>query len=980
MTATADAALINHLLDAAGAASYLWDAWVPSAARRHLESDLEPLAAIRGEPASTLATAVTTLAAGLHDIGKGSPVFQSNSEVHYSQLDPRLRIPPSKMLPPRSDRDERRRVYGFTSHGVVGDAVIQRENGISTEARGPYGLRDPATNSVTEVVSAVTGGHHGYYSEPFGNFSSVKVYAEYARGGPHTCAGVSDENTCVRCWWDAVPVAHMSMVEDVVGYRLSEFSTVRLSPASRIILGAVVVLADWTASNTDLIPLTPLRQMRPMRMDAGIAAARALELPKPWHPTPCTSVDTLFRERFPSLPAPTPVQRAAVESARRLQENEGGLLFLEAPAGCGKTEAALAAAEIMASRNGMSGAAYLLPTRVTSNAMFRRVTPWVTRTMGGVPAVVTLSHAKAAQNPDAKAQYRPFGFKKYVCGDLGIDECCDADQSEVGTHSWLSGNGRKLLSPFVIGTVDSILEAVIIGKHINIRHLGLASKVVIVDEVHDSDPHMRELLCAFLEWASEYKIPVIVMTATASASLRNELHTAYSGVDEFSSESKFPCASTSSRGVIHPPKEIELGGTPLPGSGSVEFALRTDLDSVERIAAEAVHLAENGACVAVVCNTVRRAQQVMEEVAAVGSVVVSLRHSRFLSTDRHTQDRELLSALGKSVVTRKPQVVVATQVIEQSLDIDFDCMISDAAPMDILIQRAGRVHRHTRDERPKPCLVPKVHITGVKDLTECTFDRDIGAGYVYPSRRLMDTVLWLASSPNMVRNISLARDTPEIMRILDGTPIRRSSSYLATDKLCVPDFIPPSLRGRWQKEFSHELAKEDTVRKSARTDAAIDRPDEVRGAHMHMFPKSSPMRNREKASDLARRAETRGGAKSPEIVILVRGSDGGLYLPPHVIDREQGGIRVNYLSTSSFKAWGELSTCTLSVPPYGVTRWGALADNLSTVKMVFGNRAMLLSPRAFVLVMEDCGDGELEGQIGSATVRYTLDAGLTIEP
>ena len=102
MTATADAALINHLLDAAGAASYLWDAWVPSAARRHLESDLEPLAAIRGEPASTLATAVTTLAAGLHDIGKGSPVFQSNSEVHYSQLDPRLRIPPSKMLPPEA--------------------------------------------------------------------------------------------------------------------------------------------------------------------------------------------------------------------------------------------------------------------------------------------------------------------------------------------------------------------------------------------------------------------------------------------------------------------------------------------------------------------------------------------------------------------------------------------------------------------------------------------------------------------------------------------------------------------------------------------------------------------------------------------------------------------------------------------------------------------------------------------------------------
>lgn len=1024
--------LIHHLLDAAGAAGALWN-WIPPVVRRHVESDLQ-----RHEVENPVSSAadLIRLAAGIHDIGKGSPVFQANVEERFDKLvalDDRFKAMKAKpMLPPKNDYAKYRKTYGQTSHGIAGDYAMQRKYPKLVNFSGDS-RHATATNNAVEVLSAVVGGHHGYFTRSNDQLDSAGNFASRAVRLAHDHPKQHPSISCLSCWWQAVRAAHIRRVEVVVGAKVDSFKDVILSPSSRVLIAAMVVLADWTVSNTSNVELSRCGtgiDSRPLTLSAGEKAVEKLNLPLLWTPKRFTDVHTSLGSRFSAFRgddaySPTPLQKVSFEvaSSSRFMDDEGGFMLIEAPAGCGKTEAALSAAEVMAARNGMSGAALLLPTRLTTNMMFRRFSRWVSEAAGTEQTVLALSHGSAKLNIEAKT--RPsdgFGFRKYT-RSVHIDQCCDdMDSAELGTHDWLSSSGRVLLSPFVAGTVDNILSAVKVGKHISLQHLGLASKVVIIDEVHDSDPHMRELLAVFLAWAAEYRIPVVALTATASPSLRRELHEAYSGEPCRLSDGElraFPVVTTSRRGSRAEVNRVTLPrGYQLPGSGSVRMKVDFSLTSPETVANAAAKAYRRGACTAVVCNTVARAQEVYRIVQSLGVETFSLHHSQFLDGDRSQRDNDLMARLGPDGSRRTPCVVVATQVIQQSLDIDFDYMISDVAPLDVLIQRAGRVHRHRRGARPVGFAKAVVCVAGVesRDCTQFTGEKvsarepvpagklyGIGVDIIYPKRKLMDTAIWLSSTTaSGSKTINIVQATTEVMGILDGFPDRDIRCKTSTRKTYTETLLPhisrcsPFVQQTWTQALHDEINTEMKIRDKARTGSAIDTPSEMRGEFMHDFPKKSINANLQDIGDMSRQSSTRSENQDPRIFVVVQTSDGGYGVPSWVARRnclaEGGAIPFSNMDARGryTHIWA-LATCSFSPNKNGVmsAKWlrsvreSEKDEDSRDRKVLYVNDLTnktygLMGRRDFVVVMDAVNANSVEAYLGGEHIHYSFDTGLLV--
>ena len=337
----------------------------------------------------------------------------------------------------------------------------------------------------------------------------------------------------------------------------------------------------------------------------------------------------------------------------------------------------------------------------------------------------------------------------------GVEE---DDHLEVVASEWFTYRKRGLLSPFGVGTIDQALLAVLQTKHVFVRLFGLAHKTVIIDEVHAYDAYMTTLLERLLEWLAALGSPVVLLSATLPRSRRNGLLAAYlrglgDQSEEIRSDASYPRISwvsgnsgPSARTVRVSPRgtkevSMEWTGGSVPAHDGSSFPLGERLREA---------LAQGG-CAAVICNTVRRAQEIYRALkpyfpgtAEDGKPELDLLHAQYLFQDRDKREKRSLARFGSRVRTRSgpnKAVLVATQVIEQSLDLDFDLMVSDMAPVDLLLQRAGRLHRH---ERRRP------HGLGQPRLLVCQPEMDggvprfePGTAAVYDSHILLRTWLTL---------------------------------------------------------------------------------------------------------------------------------------------------------------------------------------------------------------------------------------------
>jgi CRISPR-associated endonuclease/helicase Cas3 len=341
-----------------------------------------------------------------------------------------------------------------------------------------------------------------------------------------------------------------------------------------------------------------------------------------------------------------------------------------------------------------------MPTQATGNAMFRRVLDDYLKQRGHKGKLnLQLVHGNALLAQMADVQE----------GEIPVFEPMDINSSEEGSdteaQSWFMAKKRPLLAPFGVGTIDQSLLSVLQTRHWFVRLFGLAGKVVIFDEVHAYDAYMSTILERLLRWLAEMDCTVILLSATLPEAKRKSLAGAYSGRDDLEYK-RYP-RITLAQPRYYPNKQAdkkpicEEVATSDARCVNLHFA-KTDLNSLNTILAQRL---EHGGCAAVVCNTVNRSIEVYKHLRDnLKETECSLFHARTLQMWRREREEEVLRKFGKGAKQKngtfanlhrpKRGILVATQVIEQSLDLDFDLMVSEIAPLDLLLQRLGRLHRH----------------------------------------------------------------------------------------------------------------------------------------------------------------------------------------------------------------------------------------------------------------------------------------------
>jgi CRISPR-associated endonuclease/helicase Cas3 len=347
-----------------------------------------------------------------------------------------------------------------------------------------------------------------------------------------------------------------------------------------------------------------------------------------------------------------------------------GVYVLEAPMGMGKTEAALYAAYQLLSTNQASGIYFALPTQLTSNKIYERFEQFLEKILA----------------PDCSHRSLCLHANAWLL---------ETDMGEEGRPggAWFSQAKRGLLAPFAVGTIDQALMAAMNVKHGFVRAFGLAGKVVILDEVHTYDAYTGTLLDALVQLLRSLHCTVIILSATLNQERRQLL------LGCATTATGYPLITASPGCIASKVKEVQV-----PVSESRQVNLRIQVDDALAVE-QALMRAEQGQQVLWIENTVKDAQHRYLDLAARASalgVACGLLHSRFTLYDRQRNEAQWVELYGKAGWPKRGdqgRILVGTQVLEQSLDIDADFMVSRFAPTDMLLQRLGRLWRHTETPR-----------------------------------------------------------------------------------------------------------------------------------------------------------------------------------------------------------------------------------------------------------------------------------------
>lgn len=432
-----------------------------------------------------------------------------------------------------------------------------------------------------------------------------------------------------------------------------------LSQDQQILLLGLVMMADWLASNETYFPLIPIDDSyqdidEKKRIQIGLS--RWAKETK-WQPQTDFDINTYFKDHFDFKPHT--LQKEMLETIKTIKKP--GLILIEAPMGTGKTETALTASEILSAKCHTNGIFYGLPTQATSNAMLPRLASWLATEQGRYG--LKLMHSKANS------------VKTYQ--DLS------KNHSNVFVNSWYN---HKLgsLEHFTIGTIDQLLQMSLSQRHLAFKHLAFSGKTVIIDEVHTYDAYMQSYLQKTLKWLGEYNVPVIALSATLTHKIRQSLVSSYLQRDvELPTNLAYPLLTYTENSIVKQRSDFAK-------SQSKKVIIKSfTKDEPQQIAQKADNLIAQGGICGIIVNSITRAQDIAKKIKAPKILL----HSSFLAKDRSNIEERIL----KTIENRpKKLVIIGTQVLEQSLDLDFDVLITDVAPMDLLLQRIGRLWRRDR--------------------------------------------------------------------------------------------------------------------------------------------------------------------------------------------------------------------------------------------------------------------------------------------
>lgn len=705
--------LLSHLLDTAAVAEQVWDHYLAPSAKQTL-NDVS-----RGRGRSFFAWLC-----GIHDCGKATPAFQRLDDEGADAV----------------------RRAGLTWN----EPVVKRARWRHDKAGGTLLLallREVGWDADQIAwLWPLVAGHHG-------SFPSIGDL-----GRPRTARGEPQGKGPA---WAKVQRAIVEVFTRLVGYKdLAEVQPVGMpNRAVQLQLSGLVVMADWIASDerhfvgVDDLADVNLHNAR----DRAAKAWTKLGLRGGWGVLPIPGQDA-FRERFGDPARPSQV--LVTEVARRIPRP--GLLILEAPMGEGKTKAALLAAEILAARFGADGVYVGMPTQATSDPMFSHTRSWLEGVGDGLADQVALLHGKRRFNKewrallgeaeaDPDAHYESIEEDDlYGMGDSPFRPDAEAEAERKAPAEWFLGRSRGLLSPFVVGTIDQLLYAATRTKHVMLRATGLMGKVVILDEVHAADVYMSQFLKEGLRWLGQAGAAVVMLSATLPPTQRRELVAAYlsgtasqeecdaEGLPEAEGYPNVTAAclvdDQATYDVEHVQQwrpDLHVAVTVLPETPArIEEGASGDTAADTAVAALVEERLAQGGCALVIRNTVPRAQKTYEALRRRFGDEVRLLHGRMTAKDRAEGTEECLQLLGPLTEDGPPRpkrlILVATQLAEQSFDVDADLLVTDLTTIDLLLQRLGRLHRHQGVRRPLKVSRPEVIITGFAR-------QDGGAPWILPA-------------------------------------------------------------------------------------------------------------------------------------------------------------------------------------------------------------------------------------------------------
>ncbi|WP_427112727.1 CRISPR-associated helicase Cas3' [Megasphaera sueciensis] len=697
--------LVIHLKDTAAVMKLLYDKWLSGHAKYEL-SRLTNLSEVN-------LTKLLRFLGLAHDLGKATPGFQFRTDVVFSNQDLGERLIDIGLINTYPN------AYNEVKHARAGEVLLTN-----------FGCN--------AGVASIIGAHHGLATDD-AKSEEINTYPKYYGA------------KIVQ--WTKVQAQLCTIALELGGYRLTAEIPL-ISKSAQVVLCGLLIMADWIASNETFFPLIDWEQ----GVDNIDEEYRIIS---GWHKFKLTghwqskNLNNLYKDRFGFTPN---LMQQTVESIVK-EIKSPGLLIIEAEMGQGKTEAALVAAEYFANKTNCDGVYFALPTQATSNSMFIRLKGWVDYLNDGFGHSVNLAHGNAWLNDDFTTLSH-VGSKNGMIYDED-DNLKKHTSSCAEINDWFTGRKQGLLADFVVGTVDQLLMMSHISKHIFLRHLAFLNKIVIVDECHAYDAYTDEYLKTTLRWLGAYQIPVILLSATLTKSLRKTLAEEYAKgagnieltesilslayplityTDILNDRVNFYNVTVRNERV----KNIDIK--------FVEGEITDNLNLVEKLYYE-------GGYIGIVVNTVNKAQQLYKMAKEkFGSDNVELFHSRFLAADRSKRESALIKQIGKSNKNhgKVHKVIIGTQVLEQSLDIDFDVLITEICPIDLFFQRIGRLFRHADVIRPTHKQQPLCYIMGVNSQGKV---EDKGSLHVYDQYILERTYELLHIRPK----VTLPDDIPSLI-------------------------------------------------------------------------------------------------------------------------------------------------------------------------------------------------------------------------
>jgi CRISPR-associated endonuclease/helicase Cas3 len=653
--------LVYHCLDVAGVAASWWDA-SPTIRHKFLYAFNSPI------PEERPVRAWVLFFVALHDLGKFDVRFQLKAPEALA----------AAWRPLEKGRDHDIPAMEITSfdHGHAGIAWASLEFSSWVKSNG-----GTSSWSLWENWLAAVTGHHGdYYAPGMAGLDSIEAdesLIEHDRAARH-----------------AFVTALEKLFLEPAGLSLQTPPPVCALPA-RALLAGFCSSCDWLGSNVEVFEYrAPVMGLRAY-LDGRLTQIQSEHL----------------LERFGLLAEPYEYEGvqallASNEQPRGIQTEidqlpaAPGLTLIEAPTGSGKTEAALAYAWHLLAAGVADSIVFALPTQATANAMLRRVEDFAEHAF--TTANVVLAHGKRQFNA---------GFQQLV--ERGQHLTAQGkEEASVQCAAWLASSRKRVfLGQIGVCTVDQVLLSVLPVRHKFVRGFGINKSVLIVDEVHAYDAYMHGLLGEVLKNQKACGGSAVLLSATLPAGLRAKLLETWESHGP--ATAPYPALWHATGGEIlpmtvteaHRPPRREIGVECLRLAGA--FPDETLLDRI-------VAAAESGALVAVVVNLVDDAQRLARLLRERTQIDVDVFHARYRFADRQDKEAAALKHYGRSAPRTAGRVLVATQVAEQSLDLDFDWMLTQICPVDLLFQRLGRLHRHDRKRRPPGFEAPRCTVLTVE--------------------------------------------------------------------------------------------------------------------------------------------------------------------------------------------------------------------------------------------------------------------------